>query len=138
MVPDDGPSDSIPSKRALQVEETFVSKKAKMNPELLENAMTSSNMCDHLSEIEALNQRLKQNDLETELLRQQLKQNELEIESLREQLKQGNLEIESLRQQSKENLEVVSLRKELKQKDYEISVLNKMIASVQKKRGLRS
>lgn len=121
MAPD-GPHDLIPSKRALQVEETFVSKKAKMDPKIEEDAMTSSNMCDkHLNEIEALNQRLKQNDLEIESLRQQLKQNDLEIELLREQLKQ-NLEIESLRQQ-------------LKQKDYEISLLNKMVSALKKKRS---
>ncbi|KAF7809859.1 small RNA degrading nuclease 1 [Senna tora] len=120
MAPDD-PLKLNPSKRALEVAETNVFKKARMDPEREEeDAETNSNMCEtHLKEIEALNQRLKQSDLEIENLRQQLKQNESEIESLRQQLKQ-DVEVESLRQQ-------------LKQKDYEINVLNKMVASLNMK-----
>ncbi|XP_028760520.1 small RNA degrading nuclease 3 isoform X2 [Neltuma alba] len=95
MAPD-GPNDS---KRALEADETTVlkkakmdpeiegrvSKKAKMDPEIEVNATAISNKCDcdtHLNEIEALNQRLKENDLEIESLKQQLKQKDCEISIL--------------------------------------------------------
>lgn len=71
----DDPHDQIPSKRTLQVDDAFdVSKKAKMDPEIEEDALTGSNK----NEIEALRQQLKQNDMLIESLRQQLKQKDFE------------------------------------------------------------
>lgn len=85
----------IPCKRALQVDEAAdVSKKAKMDskgakaktePNMEEDALKGSSKCDtdtHLNESEALNQRLKQNELEIESLREQLRQKDFEISSL--------------------------------------------------------
>ncbi|KAJ1389954.1 RNA exonuclease 1-like, exonuclease domain [Sesbania bispinosa] len=78
------PHDPNPSKRALQVDNAVdVSKKAKTDPEI-EEALGSSkgDIGTYLNEIEALNQRLKQNDLEIESLREQLRQKDFEIAML--------------------------------------------------------
>ncbi|KAK7250993.1 hypothetical protein RIF29_33836 [Crotalaria pallida] len=83
------PCNTIPSKRALEDDDTVnVSKKPKTNPEtpkLEEDGPISSSKCDtdsHMNEIEALNQRLKQNDLELESLREQLRKKDFEIATL--------------------------------------------------------
>ena len=93
------------SKRALEADETTVSKKAKMDleidgtvstkakmdPEIEGNATTISNKCDtHLNEIEALNQRLKE---EIESLKQQLKQKDLEIDILNKMVSSLNKKV---------------------------------------------
>ncbi|XP_027334795.1 small RNA degrading nuclease 1-like [Abrus precatorius] len=82
----DEPQDQVPSKRALQVDEEIdVSKKAKVDPKIEEDAPTGSGKCDidsHLSEIEALNQQLKQSELEIESLRKQMTQKDFEISML--------------------------------------------------------
>lgn len=69
--------------------ETKVSKEAKMDPEINGNAPAMVSERDHLNEIEALKQQLKEKDLE-------LKEKDLEIESLKKQLKQKDLEISVL------------------------------------------
>ncbi|XP_061339974.1 small RNA degrading nuclease 3-like [Gastrolobium bilobum] len=82
----DEPHDLIPCKRASESNEVVeVSKKAKTDPKIEEDALTGSTKCDtdtHLNEIEALNQRLKQSDLEIESLREQLRQKDFEISML--------------------------------------------------------
>ncbi|RDX87641.1 Small RNA degrading nuclease 3, partial [Mucuna pruriens] len=82
----DEPNVWTPSKRALQMDEAVdVSKKAKMDPKIEEDAPTGSGKCDtdaQLNEIEALNQRLKQSELEIESLREQLTQKDFEITML--------------------------------------------------------
>ncbi|KAK4260120.1 hypothetical protein QN277_003277 [Acacia crassicarpa] len=93
------------SKRALEVVETtvlkkakmdleidrMVSTKAKMDPEIEGNAMTISNKCDtRLNEIEALNKRLKE---EIESLKQQLKQKDLEIDILNKMVSSLNKKV---------------------------------------------
>ena len=98
--------DPITSKRGLQMDEgVHVSKKAKIE----DDSAAVSIKCDNdtqFKEIEALNQRLKQS--------------ELEIESLREQLRQKDLDVKSLKEQ-------------LSKKDFDISMLHKMIASLKKR-----
>ncbi|KAG5057458.1 hypothetical protein JHK86_012454 [Glycine max] len=65
-----------PSKTTLQMDEAVgVSKKAKVDPKIEEDASSGFGKCDtnaHSNEIEALDERLKQSELEIELLRQQL------------------------------------------------------------------
>nr|KYP60184.1 Small RNA degrading nuclease 3 [Cajanus cajan] len=80
------PNDRTPSKRALQMDEAVdASKKAKMDPKIEEDALTSFGKGDteaHLNEIEELNQRLKQSEMEIESLRKQLTQKDFEITML--------------------------------------------------------
>ncbi|KAL2333503.1 hypothetical protein Fmac_014716 [Flemingia macrophylla] len=80
------PNDRTSSKRALQMdEEVDVSKKAKMDQKIEEDAPTSFDKSDtetHSKEIEELNQRLKQSELEIESLRKQLTQKDYEISML--------------------------------------------------------
>ena len=86
MAPDSS-HDPILPKREFEADEMIVvSKKAKKDPEMEEvavtgsDAKTGSNQCvRHLNDIEALNQRLKQSELEIESLRQQLKQKDFEV-----------------------------------------------------------
>ncbi|KAK7331019.1 hypothetical protein VNO77_25228 [Canavalia gladiata] len=82
----DEPHDPIPSKRALEVDDAVhVSKKAKMDPKIEEEAPAVSVKCDtdaHLNEIEALNQRLKESESEIESLKKQLTQKDFEISML--------------------------------------------------------
>jgi len=72
----DEPNDQTESnKRALQTDEAVdVSKKAKIDQNTEEDA--------HLKEIEALNQRLKQSELEIESLKKELTQKDFEISTL--------------------------------------------------------
>ncbi|KAK7263183.1 hypothetical protein RJT34_30769 [Clitoria ternatea] len=82
----DKPHDMIPSKRALQVDEAVgISKKAKTDPKIDEDALTSSGNNDtqtHLNEVVTLNERLKQSDLEIESLKKELRQKDFEITML--------------------------------------------------------
>ncbi|OIW09699.1 hypothetical protein TanjilG_06505 [Lupinus angustifolius] len=102
----DEPHNTIPAqKRALEEDEAAVNvskksktdpkteeegdalkgSKVKMEPKIEEDAPKDSNKCNTdtpSNEIEALNQRLKQNDLELESLRKQLKQKDFEITML--------------------------------------------------------
>ena len=78
----DEPNDRIQSnKRALQTDEAVdVSKKAKIDKNIEEDDAPSSDA--HSNEIEALNQRLKQSELEIESLRKELTQKDFEISAL--------------------------------------------------------
>jgi len=77
----DEPNDRTESnKRALQMDEAVdVSKKAKIDKSIEEDAPSSD---AHLNKIEALNQQLKQSELEIESLRKQLTQKDFEISAL--------------------------------------------------------
>lgn len=80
------PNDQTPSKRALQINEAVdVSKKAKMDPKIEEDASAGFGKGDtdaHSKEIEALNQQLKQSEMVIESLRKQLTQKDFEISML--------------------------------------------------------
>ncbi|XP_057424902.1 small RNA degrading nuclease 3-like isoform X1 [Lotus japonicus] len=85
----DEPDNLLPSKRALQVDEADeavnASKKAKTVPQIEEDALigsTKGDTCTHLKGIEALNQQLKQKDLEIESLREQLRKRDFEVSKL--------------------------------------------------------
>lgn len=87
MAADEPSNDQTPFKRALRLYEAVdVSKKAKIDPKVEEDAPEGFDKCDvddaHLKEIEALNQQLKQNELEIESLRKQLTQKDFEITML--------------------------------------------------------
>ncbi|CAI8590790.1 unnamed protein product [Vicia faba] len=134
----------LPSKRDLPEEDktldTFKNKKLKMDPEVeKDDALKALRMKHeiekkvHLKEIEALNQRLKERELEQlneiEALNQRLKENELEIESMKEQL---------LNQRSKESeLEIESIKEQLRKKDFEINNLHRMVDNIKKRQKPR-
>lgn len=88
MVSDEPTVQNGSNKRALQTDEAVdVSKKAKIDKNTEEDAPS----CDaHLNEIEALNQRLKQSELEIESLKKELSQKDFEISALHKMVESLN------------------------------------------------
>lgn len=126
----------MPSKRDLpegEMVDVPENKKVKMDPEVEKDA--------YLKEIETLNQRLKESELEIESLREQLRKKDLQVDDSKEGKvdheieKDAHLkEIEALNQRLKESeAEIESSREQLRKKDFEITALHKMVANIQKR-----
>ena len=126
----------MPSKRDLpegEMVDVPEKKKVKMDPEVEKDA--------YLKEIETLNQRLKESELEIESLREQLRKKDLQVDDSKEIKvdheieKDAHLkEIEALNQRLKESeAEIESSREQLRKKDFEITALHKMVANIQKR-----